>query len=112
MTEHLVLYGTLRPGEDNHWVVRAIPGRWRRGTVRGWTYEATWGSAAGYPGFTADPAGNRVPVDVLSSDELEGHWRRLDDFEGPGYRRRRIDVDLEGDGVVTGWIYEVVPDAD
>ena len=33
----MAFYGTLRPGESNHYEVRSIPGTWRTGTVRGWT---------------------------------------------------------------------------
>ena len=50
----MAFYGTLRPGESNHYEVRSIPGTWRTGTVRGWTYDITWGPADGYPGMTLD----------------------------------------------------------
>ena len=43
----MAFYGTLRPGESNHYEVRSIPGTWRTGTVRGWTYDITWGPANG-----------------------------------------------------------------
>lgn len=110
--ERLALYGTLRRGEENHWLVRSIAGTWTVGTVSGWTYSIGWGPAEGYPGITLDAAGNRVPVDVLTSDRLDRHWRELDEFEGPGYRRIETEVVLADDDTVTAWIYETVPDAE
>ena len=77
----MAFYGTLRPGESNHYEVRSIPGTWRTGTVRGWTYDITWGPANGYPGMTLDTGAPATPVHVLESAELEQHLRRIDDFE-------------------------------
>lgn len=117
----LATYGTLRPGEENHWVVRGIAGEWRDGTVRGWTYPLGFGPAEGYPGFTADPDGPPVAVSVLTTDPatLDRHWREIDDFEGPGYRRVEIDVALDAvpdsdapASTVRAWIYETDPDAE
>ena len=48
---------------------------------------------------------------MLESDELEKHLRRLDDFEGPGYRRIEVDVLLEDGTETTAWIYEADPEA-
>ncbi|MEZ5165502.1 MAG: gamma-glutamylcyclotransferase family protein [Acidimicrobiales bacterium] len=115
MTDHLATYGTLMPGEENHWVVRGIAGRWSAGAVRGWTYPIGFGPADGYPGLTLDPsgdAGELVPVAVLSSDQLDRHWRAIDDFEGPGYRRVRTSVELDDGTTLTAWIYETDPEAE
>lgn len=117
MTEHLATYGTLMPGEENHWVVRSIRGEWSEGTVTGWTYPIGFGPAEGYPGFTADPAAPPVSVAVLSCDPgvLDRHWREIDAFEGPGYRRIEIDVmRSDGDAAETtrAWIYETDPEAE
>lgn len=112
--EHLATYGTLMPGEENHWVVRNIAGTWSDGTVAGWAYPIGFGPAEGYPGFTVDPAGPDVAVAVLSCKPgvLERHWRDIDDFEGPGYRRIQVDV-LGGDRTtVRAWIYETDPEAE
>lgn len=111
---HLATYGTLRPGEENHWVVRNIPGTWAEGSVRGWSYTLGFGPAEGYPGFTADAAGPPVAVSVLTTgaDTLAKHWRDIDDFEGPGYRRIEVDVDLDDGQQRRAWIYETDPDAE
>ncbi len=88
----LAVYGTLAPGRSNHGVVADIAGRWVPGLVFGHRYETTWSGMTGFPAFRPDPAGPAVEVHVLVSDELAHHWDRLDRFEGPGYRRREIEV--------------------
>ena len=106
----LAVYGTLRRGELNHHVVSGIPGDWDAGTVRGWVYDLTWGSAEGYPGLTLDPAGGGVPVDVLESDALDRHLDRLDRFEGEGYARVVATVTLDSGEDVEAWVYEAITD--
>jgi hypothetical protein len=31
-------------------------------------------------------------VQVFESEELPSHWRKIDEFEGPDYRRVLVDV--------------------
>ncbi len=88
----LAVYGTLAPGEENHFVLLGIDGHWVEGVIRRYRFEATWGDAEGYPAFVPVADGNHIPVKVFVSDELGSHWRRIDDFEGPGYRRTVVDV--------------------
>ena len=111
-TERLATYGALTPGGENHWVVRNIGGDWLDGAVLGWTYPIGFGPADGDPGITLDPAGVSVPVAVLVSDHLDKHWREIDDFEGPGYRRVECDVIIDSGEQVRAWIYETDPDAE
>jgi gamma-glutamylcyclotransferase (GGCT)/AIG2-like uncharacterized protein YtfP len=56
----------------------------------------------GYPGLRLD-GGGPVPVRVLRTDRLD--WSDLDDFEGPGYRRRRVVVRLTDGTVVMASTY-------
>ena len=112
---YLAVYGTLRPGEENHWMVRNIEGDWLAGRVHGWTYTIGWGPAEGHPGLTLSPEGSTVDVAVLRSDRLERHWREIDDFEGPGYRRVETEVSLDtgtDSTSVMSWIYETVTDGE
>jgi hypothetical protein len=51
----------------------------------GWSLLA--GAKLGYPGLVLDPQGRPVEVHLFESSQLPGHLRRLDEFEGAGYRR-------------------------
>jgi len=116
MTEHnqsepaLAVYGSLAPGESNHWVVSRIRGEWVEGAVLGHVFEITWGPAEGYQGFIPDPEGSNVAVAVLVADELDAKWREIDDFEGPGYERVLIEVSIGGGQTRLAHIYVALTD--
>jgi gamma-glutamylcyclotransferase (GGCT)/AIG2-like uncharacterized protein YtfP len=96
----LISYGTLRPGESNHHVVSAMPGRWVRGKVQG-----TIDTRGHYPRFRRVANGHWINVQVFLSRALPVHWRRLDRFEGPDYRRVAVPVRI-GTVMARGYIYE------
>lgn len=100
----LATYGTLAPGRVNHHRLAGLKGQWRQGTVRGRLTDAGWGAALGYPGLVLDPSGPVVEVHLFESADLPDHWRRLDAFEGTGYRRVVTQV-LTADGERDAWIY-------
>ena len=111
MSQALAVYGSLVPGEKNHWVVRNIEGEWMPGVVRGFDFDITWGPAEGYEGFLPDDSGNNVAVMVLVSDHLEKNWRPIDDFQGDGFVRQSVSVTL-GDGTaIQAWIYVALTDS-
>ena len=98
--DRLATYGSLAPGRPNHHQLDGLRGRWLHGQVHGALVDEGWGAALGYPALTLDPDGPAVDVHVFESADLPAHWARLDDFEGPGYRRvvttvRTPDGDLE-----------------
>jgi gamma-glutamylcyclotransferase (GGCT)/AIG2-like uncharacterized protein YtfP len=84
--ERLAAYGTLAPGECNHGELAGCPGTWTPGAVRGRR------TVRSFPVFTYDPTAPFVPVMVLHSPELARTWPRIDDFEGPDYRRIVVPV--------------------
>jgi gamma-glutamylcyclotransferase (GGCT)/AIG2-like uncharacterized protein YtfP len=96
----LVVYGTLLPGETNFDVVADIEGSWFEVAIRGTRFwvepdvqqDQIWGQQVRYPGFRADDTGQVIPAAVLVSEQLDLFWPRLDDFEGPGYRRVPVTV--------------------
>jgi len=100
----LAVYGTLAPGRSNHAQLAGLAGRWRPGTVRGRLVPQGWGATLGYPALTLDQDGPEVAVQLFESPELPGHWKRLDAFEGPGYRRVAVEVET-AEGAVTAWLY-------
>lgn len=83
----LAVYGTLAPGRPNHGQLAHLAGRWISGLVRGHLRQAGWGADLGFPGLVLDDAGEAIEVQILESDHLSTEWPRLDEFEGPGYRR-------------------------
>jgi gamma-glutamylcyclotransferase (GGCT)/AIG2-like uncharacterized protein YtfP len=74
--------------------------------VRGRLVEAGWGAALGFPGLILDPLGSAVAVHLFESEDLPGHWARLDAFEGAGYRRAATQV-YTADGGLDAWIYVI-----
>lgn len=100
----LATYGTLAPGRPNHHQLAGLNGRWGTGVVRGDLVAEGWGAGLGYPALVLDPRGGPIEVHVFESDDLPGHWSRLDAFEGERYRRVVADVETS-DGTVQAWIY-------
>jgi gamma-glutamylcyclotransferase (GGCT)/AIG2-like uncharacterized protein YtfP len=102
--DRLAVYGTLVPGESNEGVLAEVAGEWTAGTVVGTRYDNGW---HGYPGVVLGGTG-RVPVQVLHAPRLTDHLPRLDEFEGPGYRRTVASVRLGDGDEVDAWIYVLV----
>ena len=103
----LAIYGSLAPGQANHQQLADLKGRWYRGTVQGKRIEAGWGTTLDFPGLILDPTGSAVDVYLFESSDLPNHWSRLDEFEGPGYRRVVTRV-CTAEGDVSAYIYAVV----
>jgi gamma-glutamylcyclotransferase (GGCT)/AIG2-like uncharacterized protein YtfP len=106
-SELLVVYGSLAPGRSNHHVIAGVRGTWSDAFVRGHLHSSGWGITLGYLGLVPDPDGERLPVKLFSSPELPGQWARLDEFEGPEYRRVLIDVEDENGVFATAYVYAV-----
>ena len=103
----LAVYGSLAPGQPNNHHVADLTGRWIGGTVRGQLFQEGWGAELGYPGIVLDLDGSEVAVQLFESSDLPGHWSRLDEFEGSGYKRVVTTVSTpEGD--LSASIYELV----
>jgi len=51
-----------------------------------------------------DPSGDFIDVHIFESEDLPHHWARLDEFEGPGYRRVVARVSTPS-GELDAWIY-------
>lgn len=103
----LAIYGTLAPGAVNESQLSELSGEWISGKVSGHQIEISSGLARGCPGLTLDPDASKIDVFVFQSKDLPNHWERLDQFEGPQYRRVLTRVETV-DGFVTAYIYEFV----
>ena len=103
--EHrLATYGTLAPGRPNEHLLSDLIGTWTLGTVTGHLHGRGWGADDGYPGIVLNDSGPQVEVHLFTSEHLPAHWQRLDDFEGPGYRRVPVIVRSDG-GKAAAYIY-------
>ncbi len=86
-SQRLATYGSLAPGRANEHQLTNLNGVWYTGEVYGTLVESGWGADLGFPGIILGRDGQAVPVHVFESADLPSHWARLDEFEGPGYRR-------------------------
>ncbi len=105
----LIVYGSLAPNAENHWVVEHIKGNWQQGIVKGLLLKEGWGIELGYWGFKHTEPENQenINVFVLSSDELVANWQAIDDFEGDEYRRVLAKYELNDGEIGVGFIYAV-----
>ena len=54
-----------------------------------------------------DEAAPVVELHVFESADLPAHWTRLDEFEGPGYRREVVVIETD-EGPLAASIYAYV----
>lgn len=103
----LIVYGTLAPGRQNHYVVENIKGQWRSGIIRGKLKDAGWGANLGYKAFhpTSKEEQEEIKAFVLFSGELMANWKMLDEFEGPGYKRIIAKYELDNGETGVGYVY-------
>jgi gamma-glutamylcyclotransferase (GGCT)/AIG2-like uncharacterized protein YtfP len=98
--ERLIVYGSLAPGEANHFLVTGLIGEWRRCQIRG-----HMGQYRGFKSFRYDPLGPEHPAWLLESFELPRVISDLDDFEGEEYERIMIPAQVDGRWVLAQ-VYE------
>ncbi|WP_049237751.1 gamma-glutamylcyclotransferase family protein [Moraxella canis] len=103
--EHLFVYGTLAPGKSNHHIMTPILGTWQQAAVKGVMDEIGFGLTGGYPALVIDDTAALVQGWLLSSDELDVHWERLDAFEGTAYQRERIMTTIQTGECVSAYVY-------
>ena len=108
--ERLFVYGTLRPGHANAYILENIGGEWLPGYVTGTFYERGWGAAADFPGIVLDENGAQVHGYLFLSPHLTAHWLMLDEFED-GYDRVKVVVTTEEGEQLTAWVYQLQPKA-
>ena len=105
MIERLFVYGTLGPGRPNAHILEAVGGAWVTAVVSGTLREEGWGAEMGYPGIDLNGDGGKVEGFVFTSENLLGAWASLDEFEGEGYCRVLVKVELEGGDKVDAYVY-------
>jgi gamma-glutamylcyclotransferase (GGCT)/AIG2-like uncharacterized protein YtfP len=89
--ERLIVYGSLAPGEANHFLLSGLIGDWYRCRIKG-----RMGQYRGFKSFRYDPEGPEHPAWILESSELPRVILDLDDFEGEEYERIIIPAQIDG----------------
>jgi gamma-glutamylcyclotransferase (GGCT)/AIG2-like uncharacterized protein YtfP len=103
----LVCYGTLQPGEVNHYILGpAGRGQWQPCTVRAQMGQISsyMGDAGPFKIITLDDTAEPLPMLLLTSDELEPMWPVIDAFEGQAYQRVTCTAQTQ-DGPIEAYIY-------
>jgi gamma-glutamylcyclotransferase (GGCT)/AIG2-like uncharacterized protein YtfP len=96
-----VVYGTLAPGEPNHYFLEDIKGGWKDCQVSGKIK-----MYHDFPFFKWNPSSPRIQVNLFKSDSLPKIWDELDLFEGSYYRRHMIPAQVEGNWEIA-YVYEI-----
>lgn len=96
--ERLCVYGTLRPGEENHHLMEPLDGNWEEVTYRG--YFLGPDQSYGYPRIAWTPHGDVNTAMLVSSSKLPSQWASLDAFEGEDYCRLLTIVETENGPVI------------
>jgi len=106
--KNLFVYGTLKRGEKNSYLLDKIGGEWIEATVKGHLHEEGWGSKFGCPGIRVDLNGQVVQGYIFRSDKLEENISFFDEFEGGEYIRTITDVTLKNGITTKAYIYQLI----
>jgi gamma-glutamylcyclotransferase (GGCT)/AIG2-like uncharacterized protein YtfP len=106
--DKIFVYGTLKLGEKNSYLLDRIGGEWIEATVKGSLYEEGWGSKFGCPGIKVDEKGQVVRGYIFRSDKLEENISFFDEFEGGEYKRTITDITLKNGLTIKSYIYQLI----
>ncbi len=96
----LVVYGTLAPGEPNHFILEPPSGKWKDCQINGKIE-----TQDDFPFFKWSPSSPKIQVKLFKSESLPKKWQELDQFEGSHYRRHMVPVFVE-DNWEVAYVYE------
>jgi gamma-glutamylcyclotransferase (GGCT)/AIG2-like uncharacterized protein YtfP len=104
MIQRLFVYGSLRPGQSNEHVLKAIGGTWQEASVRGHLKQVVEASGV-YPAIVLDATADVVTGYIFHCDTLDQHWKNLDEFEGEAYKRILVTVQTKDHIAIEAYIY-------
>ena len=103
--ENLFVYGSLMPNGTNHVILKKINGVWQKGFVLGEIKRIKLNNNE-YPAIILNiDKDKKVFGYLFSSFALKYLWRKLDNFEGPNYKRKISQVFLNNSRIVEANIY-------
>ena len=101
--DYLFVYGTLRrdAGNPTHHVLSQHTDFVSQGTYQGRLYDL-----GKYPGAVpSDQSSDAVTGEVYVLNDRDPLLKRLDEYEGPRFRRQRVTISLANGEEVVAWIY-------
>lgn len=102
---HLFVYGALKPGFSNHYILTNIGGAFFKATLYGFQFDRNWEKETGYPGLVEANKDAKVEGFLFVSKNLTKNLKFLDDFETKAYKRKIVTITLKDDKKVDGFVY-------
>ena len=65
--DKLFVYGTLKPGFSNHYILKEIGGDFIEASLFGFRYDEIWEKQTGYPGVIESKSASRVDGFLFTS---------------------------------------------
>jgi len=103
--DKLFVYGSLMPNGTNHCILKKINGVWQKGYVFGEIKRIILDNNKYSAVILNIKKDKKVFGYLFSSFDLKYLWKKLDNFEGPNYKRKISQVFLNNNRIVEGNIY-------
>lgn len=103
--DKLFVYGTLKPGFSNHYILENIGGTCFEASLFGYQFDNEWERKTGYPGLMKGSLNSKIEGFVFISDNLTNNLMVLDDFETEAYIRKIVPVHLKNNTIVDAFVY-------
>jgi len=103
--EKLFVYGSLMPNGTNHAILKKINGVWQKGFVLGEIKRIKLNNNEYTAIILNIDKDKKVFGYLFTSFALKYLWKKLDNFEGPNYKRKISQVFLNNNRKVDANIY-------
>jgi len=103
--DKLFVYGSLMPNRRNQFFLKKINGVWQKGFVLGEIKKIILNNNEYSAVILNINKDTKVFGYVFSSFALKYLWKKLDNFEGPNYKRKISQVFLKNNRIVEANIY-------
>lgn len=103
--DNLFVYGTLKPGFTNHYILKNIGGTFFKATLYEFQFDRNWEKETGYLGLVESNKDSKVDGFLFVSKNLTQNLKVLDDFETDAYTRKIVTITLKDGKQVEGFVY-------
>jgi gamma-glutamylcyclotransferase (GGCT)/AIG2-like uncharacterized protein YtfP len=104
--DKLFVYGTLKPGFPNHYILKNIGGDFVEASLFGYKFDRIWQKQTGYPGIVEGLSNEKINGFLFISEKLNKNWKVLDDFETKAYIRKKVSISLNNEKV-NAYVYAI-----